>query len=118
VHIPATADDEYARLDALAGELDFAPLRGYVVRDYVLQQCVTRPERVAANERYFGELAAPILDAVQRWGAAEPNPGTAAVFGAARGLQERFGEALLARIAALGLRVPAPAEAEAEISSR
>lgn len=108
VHIAQTAEDEYARLDALAPSLDFATLRHYVLRDYVLQQCLVRPERVAANEHYFGELAGPLAAAIADWRTTHPAPGAAAVFAGARALDERFGAELLRRIAALGLRSPVP----------
>jgi hypothetical protein len=54
----ADADDaQYAALEAMAETYDFDGLRRYVVRNYILLPCITRPDQAVRHAAYFGPRA-------------------------------------------------------------
>ncbi|MFB6985864.1 glycosyltransferase [Streptomyces sp. NPDC056304] len=83
-------DDQYAWLDHFAPRLNMEALRRYVVKNYVLQQCITRPERIVQNRGTFGSAAEELAMAVASWRDAHPQPGAREVFAFADELTDRF----------------------------
>lgn len=51
-------------LEELSSTLDFAALRSYVVKHYVLLPVVSRPSLLEGNERYLGEAFEPVRRAI------------------------------------------------------
>lgn len=93
------SDDQHALLDHFAPRLDMAPLRRYVVKNYLLQQCITRPERVQRNSSYFGEIAAELSETISAWRAAHQQAVTREIFAFADELADRFLTPILERAA-------------------
>lgn len=90
--------DRYAVLDELADRLDFRPLREYCLKYYVLQRCITRPQLLRRNARYFGPLRHQLRRRVHTWLAGNADPPPRAILELADRLCDRFGEELLARL--------------------
>ena len=62
--------EQHAALERLADTYDFAALRRYVVKHYVLLPVVSRPALLTGNERYFGTAAAAVRETLDRFAAA------------------------------------------------
>ncbi|WP_031075341.1 glycosyltransferase [Streptomyces sp. NRRL WC-3742] len=82
--------DQHAVLDHFADRLDMAPLRRYVVKNYLLQQCITRPERVNQNAAYFGDVAAELAERIAAWRADHTQAVTREIFAFADELTDQF----------------------------
>lgn len=95
-------NDQYAWLDHFAPRLDMEPLRRYVVKNYILQQCITRPERVIHNAEYFGDAANELHADIKRWRDAHPDPPARDVFHFADVLADNYWELILHRARILG----------------
>ncbi|MFI5529252.1 glycosyltransferase family A protein [Kitasatospora sp. NPDC051853] len=91
--------DQHAVLDHFADRLDMAPLRRYVVKNYLLQQCITRPERVTRNAAYFGDITTDLSELVTDWRADHRPAVTREVFAFADELTDRFLTPVLERAA-------------------
>ncbi|MBK3631952.1 glycosyltransferase [Streptomyces sp. MBT97] len=83
-------DDQYAWLDHFAPQLNMEVLRRYVVKNYILQQCITRPERVVQNRWVFGSVADELVTTVVAWRETRTQPGAREVFAFADELTDRF----------------------------
>lgn len=94
----ATATDQYAWLDRFADRLDLRPLQAYCLKYYVLQRCITRPQLLRRNERYFGPLGDELAGQIHRWHARHTDPPPRAVFQFAGALCDRYADALLAQL--------------------
>lgn len=94
----STSDDQYAWLERFAERLDMEPLRRYVVKNYILQQCITRPDRILANPEYFGQASTEIVETVAAWHAKHPEPGTQDIFGFADQLTDVHGEVVMRQV--------------------
>jgi glycosyltransferase involved in cell wall biosynthesis len=92
-------DDQYAVLDHFADRLDMEPLRRYVVKNYLLQQCITRPERVNRNAAYFGDAATELTELITAWRADHTQAVTREIFSFADELTDRFLDPILKRAA-------------------
>jgi len=90
--------------DSRAGSLDMEELAGYVVKNYILQRCVTRPERMNRNPDYFGALFDHISNDIFSWREEMAAFTTAQVFDFASILHERYGAGILDRL----VRMPQP----------
>ncbi len=88
-------DDQYAWLDHFAPRLNMEVLRRYVVKNYVLQQCITRPERIAQNRAAFGSAAEELATVITAWRDAHPQPGAGEIFTFADELTDRFFDAVV-----------------------
>ncbi|GAA2263796.1 hypothetical protein GCM10010430_55470 [Kitasatospora cystarginea] len=88
-------DDQHAVLDHFADRLDMAPLRRYVVKNYLLQQCITRPERVNRNAAYFGDVATELSEQIAAWRADHPQAVTREIFAFADALTDRYLDPIL-----------------------
>lgn len=97
-HFRCTSGDQYAWIDHFAERLDMAPLRRYVIKNYILQQCITRPDRITANRSVFGEATFDVLSAVAAWHSRHPSPRTRDVFEFADKLADDYGSVVLARL--------------------
>ncbi len=83
-----------AALEELASSLDFAALRSYVVKHYVLLPAVSRPALLDGNERFLGEAFEPVRSAILEQHA--HLDGAAAVHALTDTLVERHGAAIVA----------------------
>ena len=58
----APQDHNFRALNALASTYDFDPLRRYVVKNYILLHCITRPQLILKNSEYFGAARNRLMD--------------------------------------------------------
>lgn len=99
----STADDQHTWLERFADRLDMSALRRYVIKNYILQQCILRPERIMRNHQYFGEAATDIVEAIAAWHPLHPEPGTRNIFEFADQLADAYGELILSRVRELAM---------------
>ncbi|MGH4017645.1 MAG: glycosyltransferase [Pseudonocardiaceae bacterium] len=97
----STADDRHGWLERYAEYLDMRPLQRYVVKNYVLQQCITVPARVRRNPQYFGSDIDDVANDIDGWRAVYPRPRTRDIFRFADDLADRYADRVLARVQAL-----------------
>jgi hypothetical protein len=96
-HFRQTAADQYEWLERFAEKLNMDPLRRYVIKNYVLQQCITRPERVLENTEFFVALGPHIFREISAWRACHPMPMTGEIFDFATDLTDIYFDALIDR---------------------
>ena len=60
-------DDRYDTLNDLARQIDYDWVRRYIVQNYIILKCITRPFLILKHQRYFGALAEDLLGDIQRW---------------------------------------------------
>lgn len=89
------SDDQYAWLDHFAPRLNMDALRRYVVKNYILQQCITRPERITQNRATFGSAAGELATVINAWRDNHPQPGAREIFAFADELANRFYDAVV-----------------------
>lgn len=97
-HFRDESEYQYAWLEHFAERLDMEPLRRYVIKNYILQQCITRPDRIMANRRYFADAAEDLLSTVASWHAENPSPGTRDIFEFADQLADGYHEVVLEQV--------------------
>lgn len=97
-HFRERSEDQYAWLEQFANRLDMEPLRRYVIKNYILQQCITRPERIMANRRFFADAAEDLVRDVAGWRAEHPSVGTRDVFEFADQLTDRFHDVIFKQV--------------------
>jgi glycosyltransferase involved in cell wall biosynthesis len=90
-----TTTDQYAWLDRFADRIDLRPLQDYCLKYYLLQRCITRPQLLRRNRRYFGRLGDDIARTIFEWHARTPDPTPGLVLGFASDLSREFGDRLL-----------------------
>jgi glycosyltransferase involved in cell wall biosynthesis len=57
----------YQRLDRLALAADYSGIRKYVIKNYIILKCITRPELITKNAHYFGSTAYALSRAIENW---------------------------------------------------
>ncbi len=92
--------DRHEWLERYAEHLDMRPLQRYVVKNYVLQQCITVPARVLRNPEYFGSDLDDVANDIDGWRAVQPCPSTRDIFRFADELADRYANRLLDRVQA------------------
>lgn len=97
-HFRSTSDDRHDWLEHFAERLDMRPLQRYVVKNYILQQCITVPERVQRSPEYFGPVLGDVAAAIDRWWARHPRPVTRDIFRFADALADRYTDGVLDRV--------------------
>lgn len=94
-HFRSATDDQYAWLKRFADRLDMQPLQRYVVKNYVLQQCILRPQRIMASREYFGDQAADLVNTIAGWHARHADPASRDIFAFADQLADAYGDTVL-----------------------
>jgi glycosyltransferase involved in cell wall biosynthesis len=94
-HRDTIAAEQYRMLDELSPRFEFSATRDYVVRYYVLLNCVLRPELVLRNRNYFTGFADALYVDAARLARDDANRSVAAVLAASRRLCDTYGELVL-----------------------
>lgn len=96
--------DEYRVLDRMAADLALRPLQEYCLKYYVLQRCVSRPELLRQNDRYFGPLLPEVEQSILSLHSARMDAGPGGTFAFLDQMSEQYGGRLLDQIKSLRLR--------------
>lgn len=91
----APEESRHAWIERMAPRLDMNVLRHYVVKNYIMQQCAIRPERITGNADFLGPCAEPLAGTVEAWRQVHPRPAARDVFAFAEALDKTFGEDLV-----------------------
>lgn len=94
----SATDHRHEWLERFAERLDMRPLQRYVVKNYILQQCITVPEKVQRNPAHFGSDASDVATDINRWRASHPHPATRDIFRFADTLADRYADGVLRRV--------------------
>ena len=90
--------DQHAWLEHFGPQLDMEPLQRYVVKNYVFQQCITRPERINASAEFFGGLLGPVTQDILQWHDARERVVTSDIFCFAEVLTDRYFDGVMRQI--------------------
>ena len=97
-HFRRTSDDRFAWLEHFAGKLEMRPLQRYVVKNYVLQPCITRPRLAREHADYLGPVADQVRRDVEAWHRTADVDATREIFAFADTLADRYGDAVLEHV--------------------
>jgi len=62
-----STEDSHERLNRAALLADYSGIRKYIIKNYILLKCITRPRLLSQNARYFGDLVDALSVDVQNW---------------------------------------------------
>ncbi|MDP9176309.1 MAG: hypothetical protein M3O61_01380, partial [Gemmatimonadota bacterium] len=96
-HVPAAEE--------LADTIDFTGLRRYVVRNYILQPCITRPQLVHHNPDFFVGCAEAIDAELCQFASSYRADSSEAIEEESHRLLTRYGDAILQAVDNLRLKV-------------
>jgi hypothetical protein len=94
----SVTSDQHAWLEHFAPQLDMEPLQKYVVKNYILQQCITRPERINASPEFFGGFLNQVIQDIVQWHETHKRVITRDIFSFAEVLTGRYFEGLLQQV--------------------
>ena len=94
----AATADAHARLNRLAAGIDFAPVRRNIIKRFIIETCVAKPERIAANREYFAGVLEPFRASVYDWHHRKPVRNYADVLPLVLELTARYAEMILENI--------------------
>ncbi len=61
------SEDNYALLNRLAEKVEFAPVRRNMIKRFIIEPCVVKPQRIKANSGYFTSIEADFHQQIVRW---------------------------------------------------
>lgn len=59
--------DEYERLNQMALHTDYTGIRKYIIKNYILLKCITRPNLIIRNQVYFGKIVNDLVSEINSW---------------------------------------------------
>ncbi|EKE00114.1 MAG: glycosyl transferase family 2 protein [uncultured bacterium] len=59
--------DNYAKLNEMALYTDHTGIRKYILKNYIILKCITRPALIGRNPAYFGNCSAEIENEINNW---------------------------------------------------
>lgn len=63
----STFDDKYKTLNELALNADYTGIRKYIIKNYILLKCITRPYLILKNKHYFGNFYNELEIEIKQW---------------------------------------------------
>jgi hypothetical protein len=96
--------NQYDRLDRLADKIDLKPVQQYIVKHYIFQRCITRPELLTTKTAYFGPLLPALSETIHAWRDRFPSPSAGDIFAFVEELNARFADEAIEVIRSLKLK--------------
>lgn len=63
----SSTENSYKRLNRAALLADYSGIRKYIIKNYILLKCITRPRLLSQNAHYFGNSADTLNMDIQNW---------------------------------------------------
>ncbi len=60
-------EDNYAVLNGLAEQVEFAPVAKNLIKRFIIEPCVVKPDRVTANSDYFAGIESEFHHRIDHW---------------------------------------------------